>query len=183
VGSCVPAACPDCHSNPQGNDTEKAVEELESQNVPLHVSTTTGAPASDDHRMFVEVQRADTKATALRHVLLGVMEEPDECVMGERRVTGVQEALGAYVCGSLPRRSGGRSGRATRRIGWTRRSAAAGRGRHLPRPHRRHPAHRGGPGRATEARRYMGRERLSKARVHPIESESDDTVLLTEFTA
>jgi hypothetical protein len=29
----------------------------------------------------------------------------------------------------------------------------------------------------------MGRERLSKARVHPIESESDDTVLLTEFTA
>lgn len=44
------------------------MEEPESQNVPLHVSTTTGAPASDDNRMFVEVQRADTKATALSGV-------------------------------------------------------------------------------------------------------------------
>ncbi|MFD8900197.1 hypothetical protein [Streptomyces ardesiacus] len=44
------------------------MEEPESQNVPLHVSTTTGVPASDDNRMFVEVRRADTKATALSGV-------------------------------------------------------------------------------------------------------------------
>ncbi|MFF4935350.1 transposase, partial [Streptomyces griseofuscus] len=35
----------------------------------------------------------------------------------------------------------------------------------------------------TEARRYMGRELLAKARLHPIESETDDTVLPTELTA
>jgi transposase-like protein len=35
----------------------------------------------------------------------------------------------------------------------------------------------------TEARRYMGRELLAKARLHPIESENDDTVLPTELTA
>ncbi|GHD24772.1 hypothetical protein [Streptomyces galbus] len=44
------------------------MEGLEPQNVPLHIPTTTGAPASDDNRMFVEVQRADTKATALSGV-------------------------------------------------------------------------------------------------------------------
>jgi putative transposase len=35
----------------------------------------------------------------------------------------------------------------------------------------------------TEARRYMGRDLLAKARLHPIESETDDTVLPTELTA
>ncbi|MDX2675119.1 IS256 family transposase [Streptomyces sp. NY05-11A] len=35
----------------------------------------------------------------------------------------------------------------------------------------------------TEARRYMGRELLAKARLHPIGSETDDTVLPTELTA
>jgi transposase-like protein len=35
----------------------------------------------------------------------------------------------------------------------------------------------------TEARRYMGRELLAKARLHPIESETDDTALPTELTA
>jgi hypothetical protein len=35
----------------------------------------------------------------------------------------------------------------------------------------------------TEARRYMGRELLAKARLHPIESETDDTVLPIELTA
>ncbi len=35
----------------------------------------------------------------------------------------------------------------------------------------------------TEARRYMGRELLAKARLHPIESEPDDTTLPTELTA
>jgi len=35
----------------------------------------------------------------------------------------------------------------------------------------------------TEARRYMGRELLAKARLHPIESETNDTVLPTELTA
>lgn len=44
------------------------MEESEPQNVPLHVSTTTGAPPSGEDRMFVEVQRADTKATALSAV-------------------------------------------------------------------------------------------------------------------
>ncbi|MFJ6061912.1 hypothetical protein ACIQHU_02640 [Streptomyces tendae] len=41
------------------------MEESEPQNVPLHASTTTGVTASGENRMFVEVQRADTKATAL----------------------------------------------------------------------------------------------------------------------
>jgi transposase-like protein len=35
----------------------------------------------------------------------------------------------------------------------------------------------------TEARRYMGRELLAKARLHPIESETDETTLPTELTA
>jgi transposase-like protein len=35
----------------------------------------------------------------------------------------------------------------------------------------------------TEARRYMGRELLAKARLHPIESETDETVLPAELTA
>ncbi|CAL9670643.1 IS256 family transposase IS1164 [Streptomyces sp. enrichment culture] len=35
----------------------------------------------------------------------------------------------------------------------------------------------------TEARRYMGRELLAKARLHPIESETDDTAPPTELTA
>ncbi|MFF4827976.1 transposase [Streptomyces sp. NPDC001312] len=35
----------------------------------------------------------------------------------------------------------------------------------------------------TEARRYMGRDLLAKARLHPIESETDETVLPTELTA
>jgi transposase-like protein len=35
----------------------------------------------------------------------------------------------------------------------------------------------------TEARRYMGRELLAKARLHPIGSETGDTVLPTELTA
>ncbi|WP_375165800.1 transposase [Streptomyces sp.] len=35
----------------------------------------------------------------------------------------------------------------------------------------------------TEARRYMGRDLLAKARLHPIESETDDTSLPTELTA
>jgi hypothetical protein len=41
------------------------MEGSEAQNVPLSVSTTTGVPPSGESRMFVEVQRADTKATAL----------------------------------------------------------------------------------------------------------------------
>ncbi|GGW63111.1 hypothetical protein GCM10010503_45200 [Streptomyces lucensis JCM 4490] len=32
----------------------------------------------------------------------------------------------------------------------------------------------------TEGRRYMGLDLLAKARLHPIESETDDTVLPTE---
>ncbi|OIK23697.1 hypothetical protein VT52_030680 [Streptomyces malaysiense] len=35
----------------------------------------------------------------------------------------------------------------------------------------------------TEARRYMGPDLLAKARLHPIESQTDDTVLPTELTA
>jgi transposase-like protein len=35
----------------------------------------------------------------------------------------------------------------------------------------------------TEARRYMGRELLAKARLHPIESETDETALPTELAA
>lgn len=35
----------------------------------------------------------------------------------------------------------------------------------------------------TEACRYMGRELLAKTRLHPIESETDDTVLPTELAA
>lgn len=35
----------------------------------------------------------------------------------------------------------------------------------------------------TEARRYMGRELLAKARLHPIESETNDPALPTELTA
>ncbi len=35
----------------------------------------------------------------------------------------------------------------------------------------------------TEARRYMGREPFAKTRLHPIESETNDTVLPTELTA
>ncbi|MFK0282293.1 hypothetical protein ACIQVL_17740 [Streptomyces sp. NPDC090499] len=35
----------------------------------------------------------------------------------------------------------------------------------------------------TEARRYMGRELLARARLHPIESETDDTAVPTELTA
>jgi putative transposase len=35
----------------------------------------------------------------------------------------------------------------------------------------------------TEARRYMGRELLAKARLHPIDEESDDPILPTELTA
>jgi transposase-like protein len=35
----------------------------------------------------------------------------------------------------------------------------------------------------SEARRYTGRELLTEARLHPIESETDDTVLPTELTA
>ncbi|MFJ3582333.1 hypothetical protein ACIPPS_08850 [Streptomyces sp. NPDC090127] len=41
------------------------MEGSEPQNVPLSASTTTDAPPSGENRMFVEVQRADTKATAL----------------------------------------------------------------------------------------------------------------------
>ncbi|MEU0051861.1 hypothetical protein [Streptomyces sp. NPDC006309] len=44
------------------------MEASEPQNVPLHVSTTTGVRPSGEDRMFVEVQRADTKATALSGV-------------------------------------------------------------------------------------------------------------------
>lgn len=40
------------------------------------------------------------------------------------------------------------------------------------------------PGQAGRARRrYMGRELLAKARLHPIESEHDEPVLPTELTA
>ncbi len=35
----------------------------------------------------------------------------------------------------------------------------------------------------TEARRYMGRELLAKARLHPIESEANEPSLPTELTA
>lgn len=35
----------------------------------------------------------------------------------------------------------------------------------------------------TEARRYMGLDLLAKARLHPIESEADETHLPTELTA
>ncbi|MGW2803039.1 transposase, partial [Streptomyces sp. NPDC001269] len=35
----------------------------------------------------------------------------------------------------------------------------------------------------TEARRYMGLDLLAKARLHPIESETDETTLPTELTA
>ncbi|GGN81330.1 hypothetical protein GCM10011579_067770 [Streptomyces albiflavescens] len=35
----------------------------------------------------------------------------------------------------------------------------------------------------TEARRYMGRDLLAKARLHPIESQTDETALPTELTA
>ena len=35
----------------------------------------------------------------------------------------------------------------------------------------------------TEARRYMGLDLLAKARLHPIESETDETALPTELTA
>jgi transposase-like protein len=35
----------------------------------------------------------------------------------------------------------------------------------------------------TEARRYMGRDLLAKVRLHPIESETDDSQLPTELTA
>jgi transposase-like protein len=35
----------------------------------------------------------------------------------------------------------------------------------------------------TEARRYMGLDLLAKARLHPIESEADETVMPTELTA
>ncbi|GGQ83619.1 hypothetical protein Saso_60730 [Streptomyces asoensis] len=35
----------------------------------------------------------------------------------------------------------------------------------------------------TEARRYMSRELLAKALLHPIESETDETTLPTELTA
>jgi transposase-like protein len=35
----------------------------------------------------------------------------------------------------------------------------------------------------TEARRYMGLDLLAKARIHPIESDTDETVLPTELTA
>jgi putative transposase len=35
----------------------------------------------------------------------------------------------------------------------------------------------------TEARRYMSREQLANARLHPIESETDETALPTELTA
>ncbi|MFD6327842.1 hypothetical protein ACFWOL_34680 [Streptomyces sp. NPDC058442] len=33
------------------------------------------------------------------------------------------------------------------------------------------------------ARRYLGREFLAKARLHPIESETDETALPTELTS
>ncbi|MBB4981107.1 transposase-like protein [Streptomyces sp. SFB5A] len=35
----------------------------------------------------------------------------------------------------------------------------------------------------TEARRYMGRELLAKARLHPIESETDEPAIPAELTA
>ncbi len=35
----------------------------------------------------------------------------------------------------------------------------------------------------TEARCYMGLDLLTKARLHPIESETDETALPTELTA
>ncbi|MEU1623657.1 IS256 family transposase, partial [Streptomyces sp. NPDC005722] len=35
----------------------------------------------------------------------------------------------------------------------------------------------------TEARRYMGRDLLAKAHLHPIESDTGDTTLPTELTA
>ncbi|SCE06660.1 hypothetical protein GA0115239_11851, partial [Streptomyces sp. BpilaLS-43] len=44
------------------------MEESEPQNVPLLVTATTAVPPTGENRMFVEVQRADTKATALSGV-------------------------------------------------------------------------------------------------------------------
>ncbi|WP_435843092.1 transposase [Streptomyces lavendulae] len=57
----------------------------------------------------------------------------------------------------------------------------------FPRPHCRDPARRGGLAEQsdewTEARRYMGRGLLTKARLHPIESETDEPTIPTELTA
>ncbi|KPI20923.1 hypothetical protein OK006_9405 [Actinobacteria bacterium OK006] len=61
------------------------------------------------------------------------------------------------------------------------------RGQELPRPHRVDPSGRRGAAEQndewTEARRYTGLDLLTKARLHPIESESDETALPTELTA
>ncbi|GAA5033529.1 hypothetical protein [Streptomyces siamensis] len=38
-------------------------------------------------------------------------------------------------------------------------------------------------GGCSEARLYMGLDLLAKARLHPIESEADDTTLATQLTA
>jgi hypothetical protein len=61
------------------------------------------------------------------------------------------------------------------------------RGRELPRPHRVDPSGRRGAAEQnnewTEARRYMGLDLLTKARLHPVESETDETALPTELTA
>jgi hypothetical protein len=61
------------------------------------------------------------------------------------------------------------------------------RGRDLPRPHRVDPSGRRGAAEHndewTEARRYMGLDLLTKARLHPIEPETDETALPTELTA
>jgi hypothetical protein len=61
------------------------------------------------------------------------------------------------------------------------------RGRHLPRPYRPDPPGRRGAGRAErrvdEGRRYMGLDLLAKTRLHPIESQTDETVVPTELTA
>jgi transposase-like protein len=35
----------------------------------------------------------------------------------------------------------------------------------------------------TEARRYMGLDLLAKTRLHPIESQTDETIIPTELTA
>src|SRR3954471_14875120 len=61
------------------------------------------------------------------------------------------------------------------------------RGRDPSQPHRRDPARRRGRAERndewTEARRYMELDRPAKARLQPIESETDDTALPAELTA
>ncbi|MDH6542948.1 hypothetical protein [Streptomyces sp. SPB4] len=62
MGSFATIAEPDCHCAREGNEQEKAMEGTPARN-PLPPSPEE-APSSP-HRMFVEIQRADTKATAL----------------------------------------------------------------------------------------------------------------------